>query len=397
MQQSGRWLPIRARSAAACTQLAARIMRVSMTGTRVAAAVALLAATASCSLISLKSPEKPLSTRDLNARILTREYSARFIAAVGQSADQITAASDDSAIRLNALRWKISAAVKSQRAASQMAPMMGLLDSWALAVQMSDFLSTGGGRALFGPEQGSAVALAQELAHEAEDLGRRLALPDEFQKDKQFIETYAQAHPIESLHFARASIVDEWTRDTGGQSKLVESLGTVPEALADAGDRLRMYGEIGPELVVWQAQLAAQESGMSSTDFKSALRRFDERINQLNAMINSTPQLVNGVVRDASTRFDYSWAQMMRDVRVEETTLSGTVSAEREAAVSALDAERAALAADATRIANQVIHDTGDQVRRLVREALLLVIALTIVLLGAPFVAGYFVGRAHRR
>ena len=120
-----------------------------------------------------------------------------------------------------------------------------------------------------------------------------------------------------------------------------------------------MYGEIGPELVVWQAQLAAQESGMSSTDFKSALRRFDERINQLNAMINSTPQLVNGVVRDASTRFDYSWAQMMRERTRRRTTLSGTVSAEREAAVSALDAERAALAADATRIADQVIHDTG--------------------------------------
>jgi hypothetical protein len=73
------------------------------------------------------------------------------------------------------------------------------------------------------------------------------------------------------------------------------------------------------------------------------------------------------------------------------------VSAERQAAVSALDAERAALAADAARIANQVIADTGEQVHRLVRDALILVIVLAMVVLGVPFAAGYFVGRAHHR
>jgi hypothetical protein len=76
---------------------------------RVAALAALIASVASCSQISLKSPEKPLSTRDLNARILTHEYAAHFIAAVEQTADQIAAASEDPAVRLSALRWKIAA------------------------------------------------------------------------------------------------------------------------------------------------------------------------------------------------------------------------------------------------------------------------------------------------
>jgi len=164
-----------------------------------------------------------------------------------------------------------------------------------------------------------------------------------------------------------------------------------------AGGRRRPRSNVRrhrPELVVWQAQLAAQESGVSSQEVKAALRRFDERIDQLNAMINSTPQLVSHAVRDASTRFDSSWARMVYDVHVEEGNLSATVSAERQAAVSALDAERAALAADAARIANQVIADTGEQVHRLVRDALILVIVLAMVVLGVPFAAGYFVGRA---
>jgi hypothetical protein len=364
---------------------------------RAATVAALLAALAACSLVSLKSPEKPLSTRDLNARILTREYSAHFVSATGQTADQIAKAIDDPAIRLNALRWKISAARKSQRAASQMAPMMGLLDTWALAVQMSDFFTSGAGQSLFGPQQDAAAATAAQLAREIETLARRVGTPEEFAKNQQFITRFAQDNPLQTLDFARASIVEAWSRDAGGEVKLVDSLGTVPEALADAGDRVRMYGDTGPELVVWQAQLAAQESGVSSQEVKAALRRFDERIDQLNAMINSTPQLVSHAVRDASTRFDSSWARMVYDVHVEEGNLSATVSAERQAAVSALDAERAALAADAARIANQVIADTGEQVHRLVRDALILVIVLAMVVLGVPFAAGYFVGRAHHR
>ena len=45
----------------------------------------------------------------------------------------------------------------------------------------------------------------------------------------------------------------------------------------------------------------------------------------------------------------------------------------------------------------QVVKDAGEQVRRLVRETLLLVIVLTLVMLGVPFAAGYFVGRARHR
>jgi hypothetical protein len=361
------------------------------------AAFGLLMAAAGCSLISLKSPEKPLSPRDLQARILTREYSARFIGAVEQAADQIAADAQDPEIRLNALRWKIAAAGSSQRAAGQMVPMMGLLDSWALSVQMSEFLAGDAGRTLFGPQQKIAATVAVELTGEAEDLARRLTMPDEMARDQRFIDDYAQASPIADLHFTRASVVDLWARDAGPTSKLVDSLGTVPEALADAGDRLRMYGDTGPRQVLWQAELAAQETGISAKDVRAAIQRLDERIARLYALADATPKLVGGAVRDAGTRFDSSWAEMMRDVRDEGATLTGSLSSEREAAMNALDVERAAVAANAAQIAGQVVKDTAEQVRRLVREALLLIIVLALVMLGLPFAAGYFVGRARRR
>jgi hypothetical protein len=103
------------------------------------------------------------------------------------------------------------------------------------------------------------------------------------------------------------------------------------------------------------------------------------------------------MVRDAGTHFDASWSEMMRDVRSEEATVAATFSTERQATMEALDAERAAAAVDAARIANDVVREAGLEVRRLVREALALVIALVLVVLGLPFAAGYFVGRARRR
>src|SRR5437588_665050 len=68
---------------------------------------------------------------------------------------------------------------------------------------------------------------------------------------------------------------------------------------------------------------------------------------------------------------------------------------EREAVVLAADAERASLARDAARIADQVVKASGEQARRLAREVLLLLGVLAIVLLGLPFAAGYLVGRAR--
>jgi len=126
------------------------------------------------------------------------------------------------------------------------------------------------------------------------------------------------------------------------------------------------------------------------------LKRLDERFARLSAMADSTPALVNDVVRDAGKRFDVSWAEMMGTMRNERLALSATVSAERQAAVEALDKERAAVDADAARVASQVISDAGKQARLLAREVLLLAMGLALVILGLPFAAGYWLGRARR-
>ena len=53
--------------------------------------VALLPGLAACSLLTIRTPDKPLPQRELNARMLTREFAASFSAKVEVAADGIAA------------------------------------------------------------------------------------------------------------------------------------------------------------------------------------------------------------------------------------------------------------------------------------------------------------------
>jgi hypothetical protein len=364
---------------------------------RVMALVGLAVALAGCSLISIKSPEKPLSPRDLNARILTHEYSTHFNSAVAQTADQIAAASDDPEVHLDALRWKIAATGASQHAASQMGPTLGVLDIWALTVQMRDYLAVGAGQSLFGPQQHVAVALAVDLAQEAQAMAQKLGTPEEFAAQQRFIADYASAHPITGLDFARASVVDLWATQSGTEVKLVDTLGTLPEAMAQTGDLVRMYGDTVPSQVLWRAQLAAQESGLSSAELQAALQDLNQRIARLSEMANAAPGRFSEIAIETRARFDESWRELIHAIDHSGDTLSSTATAQREALVKAVDAERKETLAEAQSVANEMIRNAGVEARRLVREVVLLVIIVALVLFGLPFAAGYYVGRARGR
>jgi hypothetical protein len=371
---------------------------------RLLACLSLVLCVEGCSLVALKSPERPLSTRDLNTRMLTREFSYHFISAVEQRADEIANSESDPRIVASALRWKIGAALESQRAAMRMSPQMSLLDTWALALQMKAFLSPGNaGGALFGSRQEAALSIANELDEDARTLDGNLIPPRELDKDRAFVERYAGEHPLTSLDFVRASVVELWTQSQGVDVKLVDSLGTIPEAMADVSDRLTISSEALASQAMWRTQLALRDSGYSGNDIRSALRQLDDRLSKVSATAENAPQLMHDAVADvrrsvfeALDRIDKSSATMIDKLRVEREALTDDLHTERDTVLTAADTQRKALAEDVSRIADQVVKSSGEQVRSLAREVLLLLIVLAIVMLGLPFWAGYMVGRVRR-
>lgn len=358
---------------------------------------------AGCSLISVKSPERPLSVRDLNARILTRELSSQFVAAVARCAEDIAATETDPAVLDNALRWEIAAVAESWRAATRITPIMSLLDSWALGVQMKAFMADGAaGGALFGGHQQVVREVSDNFADDMEALARTLVTPHEFGEYQKFVDGYARQHPLQDLTFARASVIELWARERGADTRLVDSVGDIPQAMADMADRLQIYGDTVPTQVMRKTQLALRGSGYSSQDIQASLKRLDERLARLSVVAESTPALVHGAeaevrhsLREVVDRLEASSRATTAALRTERAALFVDLQSEREAVVAALDVQRKALAMDAARIADQVVKSSGEQARHVARELVLLLILVAIVVLGLPFAAGYLVGRAR--
>jgi hypothetical protein len=269
---------------------------------------------------------------------------------------------------------------------------------------MRAFLSPGqAGGELFGSHQETAISVADQLDGEAQGLARRLTASGEFGEYQRFVDTYTREHPLTSLEFFRPSVVELWSQAHGGGAPLVDSMGTIPQAMTDFSDRLKMSSDALAQQTLWRTQLALREAGYSASDVRTALRQLDERLAAASQAAEQAPQLVHdaiGEVRrsvlEVLERVDASSVAMIATLRAEREALAANVRTEREAVVAAADAERRALAQDAASIAERVVLSSGEQLRRLAREALLLSIALATVVLGLPFAAGYLVGRARR-
>jgi len=370
---------------------------------RLRLAALLLSVLTGCSLVSLKSPERALSDRDMNARLLTRELTAHFLELSARSTDNILATETDPAVIEHTLRWELGVIESSRQAEMQLAPLMSLLDTWTLALQLQAFVGEGGrGGKLFGTHQAALREIADNYADGAQRLAHLLLSPKELPDYQDFVASYVQAHPLVDLRFTRASVLTEWTREKGTQSDLLGAVGTIPQALADTSQRLEIYGDTVPEQAVRRTQLAMRESGYEPSDLRAALARLDARLERLTSVAESSPDLVREAeaqlrvsLHEVLGRFDASARTTVAAVHTEREALFAEIQTEREALLTAVEAQRKALTADAGRIADQLVRTSGNEVRRFTREAVLLVIGLSLVLLGLPFAAGYLVGRAR--
>ena len=367
------------------------------------AGVVLLVSLTGCSLISIKSPERPLSERDMSARILTRESTTHFLEATARSADNIIANEPDAKVVEHTLGWELGVITTGRDAEMQLAPLMSLLDSWALALQLQAFVAEGGaGAALFGTHQAEVRTLTDNYVDGLQALARSVLKPSEFAEYLSFVNSYVSAHPLQNLKFARASVIEEWSRAKGAESSLLDEVGTIPQALADTSQRVQIYADTVPAQTLRGTQLALRESGYTPEDVRAALARLDARLDRLTAVAESAPELVRGAeeevrksLHEVLNRLDASVGATASAFHTEREALFADIQAEREALTTAVDAQRQALAADAARIAQQVVRTSGEEVRHFTREAMLLIIALALVVLGLPFAAGYLVGRAR--
>jgi len=260
---------------------------------------------------------------------------------------------------------------------------------------------SGAGSELFGSAGADLRAGASQLADEADELAHRVTGED-YVRYQNFVARYAFRHPIETADCIRPSILSTWAVEEKDPAPL-RTVGTVAQALGDVSDRMRIYSEQLPSIGLWQAERSLDRAGFEANTYRAALRNIDAQLAKISTLADTSPALAREAIADLrstllalSDRMDNTWTETLRALRVEREALTTDIASERGSLVAAADVERARIAEDASRIAARAVDSSWQELRKLVREALLLLSLLTLLLLGLPFAAGYVLGR-HRK
>ncbi|MFI3276074.1 chemotaxis protein [Vibrio sp.] len=367
-----------------------------------------------CSLLEVKldSQTTPLTQQELNARLMTREYAKMFFTRVEDSADVIAQSypADDTLHQSYGLLWKIHAEQGLQQAAYQTSPMSALIDSWVFTAQMNQFYAQGDGADLFVTDD--AVETARFLDQEAEKLAKGVLSSSDFKKSKAFVAEFAANNPFNDLTFRSTPAYREWLAYLGkDESQIVQSLGTMPEAMSDASDRLSLMADQTPKLMTWKAELVAMNSSLTGEDLSMTLESLRQTSASMQDFIENNPEYMQTLasimstemqplLNDLSDKTDQKLA-MLSDERV---ALEKMVTREREALVQMIEKERIEIAGivtserelftqDLDRVSQEVVVLAIDKLMELIKGVIIYFILFILVVFFAPLGIGYWLGK----
>ena len=356
-----------------------------------------------CSLIEIESPAQPLPQRDLNARMLTRDYALAFGTVIAVKANEIMADAQDVEQKIAALSWKIAAATGMAVTSTHLSPMLSMLDTWTYVQQMDSYLRDERSADLFGRHRESVLETSGQLLSDVRQLARRVSTREEFARYSAMVDAHAAEHPMTDIGMVRVSLANNPEVDQLPGIAL-ETVGTAAEAMSDVAGRLRLYTIILRYSTQWQLELYALQSGVTEGDVAATLERMEGHFADLAGLADRSPAMVSQattdldrILRRSSGDFERSALAIVEAIRLERELLMADLDDNWGRIYSAIDTQRTAAATDIERIVLGINADLWSNVRGLMREAAMFLILVVLLVLTLPFVGGYLVGRARAR
>ena len=347
-----------------------------------------------CSLITIESKDEPLSTRELNARILTHEFGQTFFEMVDETADSIITQSDDGRIQLNALRWKINAVSACQNANFHASPIYALIETWVFTAQMNEFFKTGNGKDLFDQWQSEVIATTNQLETDIREIAENVNTRRDFTRHQKFVDDYVKSTPLETIAFSRKSIKAEWQEFWGIEdSTAVQSVGTLAQVVSDLTSRTTTFTDQVPTQAAWQAELMFRQTGMSTDEIIATMDSLAQLIDQMAFVLENGPVLLDTTL----IRMRQEMIPLIRTIDKKWTETLLMFSKERLEITKALQVERAAMMKDLDKTSQALADSAFEYLKVLIRQILIFAILIVIVVLGMPFFMGYLVGKHIRR
>jgi len=366
------------------------------------------------------------------------DFLRRFEGKVSWASIQIQRAAPDLNTRRAAILWRTHLVPASQAAAFQPTASRGLIDLWALVLQMNAYFQDGAGHDLFGAHQAIALKASAELVTSIEKLEDDL--PSENTAElKQRLEEWVRLHPMGGDGFSRPSTAPELASLIGDREhSVVDAVREIDERLGDLTNRITVYGDSMPRQARWQGELAAEEmlarpeiKGMFrdlaiASDSLARLAELQEFIGEQVDRIESVAEAERAVIlEDVERQRGETLAavikereEVLKDIDrqrlatlevVEKQTASAESKAEaiadellasiretREEVIEVVDQERRRVFADAEKLADHTLEESVREARGLVDHIALRAVQGGAVLIALAFVAAVLYRRLTR-
>ncbi len=262
---------------------------------------------------------KDVTSQELQVRI--NEFATHFAHVVEASADEIMGRTTDSAIRRQALIWKIYAIPACKAAATSGDPLMAFIDTWTFVLQMTDYFETGGGKEAFGELQPIAITTSRSLELQILNMIKQRVLPEGFGKAGDFVDNWVREHPIKTQFFTRDSTLPLLTDIYRASPKgTFATVGSIDQGIENIADRIAFLSDTLPREVRWQAEYL-METALSG-------QKLEETLNNVNTLVKSVDRM-SRVVEQSPDLIERERTAVLAEIQKERKAVLESISEQR--------------------------------------------------------------------
>lgn len=360
-----------------------------------------------CELVSvnIESSTTPLTQKELNMRLLTREFAAQYFKETEKGADAIVENAQSKSQYNQAVLWKIYAIEGMQLSIFRVSPEAALLDAWIFANQVKEYYSSGIGQSIFGKQQYIAVDTSEYLSTQINQLAKDLLTRNEYKKMQLFVHEFTKNNAFTGHVFTRTPAFQSWLKSQGiDESEAVSTLGTMPEAISDLSDRLSNISTVSPKLLTWKAELIANNSALNGETLGATLDAINQASEKFQDYVINNPEYMRmlavemgSVLTPLLEKFDTQTNQKLGLLSLERQAIELLIEKERIAIGVMISTERQSITDSIDKIAQNALKTAISELTQSLSNIILYLIVFIILIFFTPFGLGFLIGKQQAR
>ncbi|HET8723976.1 MAG TPA: hypothetical protein VFM53_07180 [Anaeromyxobacteraceae bacterium] len=332
-------------------------------------------------------------------RLRLRAEAIPFTGLMEQAADGAREASPDPAVRRRTIVWKVNVVPALYRSLFAQRPLLALLDTWALLLQVEDYLQSEEGRTALGPGSAGMLDTTRELEGRVREIAAWAAPGRDLTAIRAHLADWASKHPVRLTFATRESIESELVaRAPTEDLSAMAVAGRVSEDVDGLVSRVDFLPVMVPRQATWQAELTYLD--LVDPRLEMAIDRAGRALDSVDEVISWLG--TSGLEEFATQQRRAAEAVLASQTRVVEQLVQAQregaqafVAAEWREALVQLRAERVAAFAEARALADHAAEEGARRAREVV-DALVLRLAVLAGVVALAVVVAAVVLRRRR-